>query len=203
MDPVDRTQTSVTLLVLLQDPANASAWQQFALRYRPALLRWCRGQGLQEAEAEDVAQELLMEIHQKLANFVYDPARGRFQSWLKTVACRACLDFVRKRNRQRAVGDSVVAFQLDGQQAQARFEAELERTFAQETLETALAGIQPRVSPHDWLLFQQVTLEERPAGDVAAEQNLSVAAVYMATMRVRKLLKQELERQKRIDHAEP
>src|SRR5262249_744043 len=52
------SQTSLTLMDLLRRyPKDAGAWDRFVRRYRPKIYGWCRDRGLQEADAEDVAQD--------------------------------------------------------------------------------------------------------------------------------------------------
>ena len=66
--------TRVTLLERLRhDPANQAAWNEFVGQYGPTLYRWCRGLGLQEADAEDVTQMVLLRLVAKLRTFAYDP----------------------------------------------------------------------------------------------------------------------------------
>ncbi len=49
--------------------------------------------GLQDADAEDVAQEILLKLARKLRDFSYNP-ESSFRGWLKTVAHHAWRDFV-------------------------------------------------------------------------------------------------------------
>ena len=60
--------------------------------------------GLQDADAEDVAQEILLKLARKLRDFAYDP-KSSFRGWLKTVAHHAWRDFVDGRSRARPAGD--------------------------------------------------------------------------------------------------
>jgi hypothetical protein len=46
--------TSDTLLGWTRDLSGQQAWQEFEARYTPRLLAWCRGKGLQFADAQDV-----------------------------------------------------------------------------------------------------------------------------------------------------
>ena len=82
------SQTSISLMdQLRQSPRNADAWDRFIRRYRPKIYGWCRTWGLQEADAEDVAQEVIAKLAQKMAGFQYDRSRC-FRAWLKTITQR-------------------------------------------------------------------------------------------------------------------
>jgi RNA polymerase sigma-70 factor (ECF subfamily) len=78
--------TCPTLLARLRnDPSNEAAWDEFVEHYGRHIYRWCRQWGLQDADAEDVAQEILLKLARKLRDFAYDP-KSSFRGWLKTVA---------------------------------------------------------------------------------------------------------------------
>ena len=91
------SQTYLTLMDLLrQYPKDAGAWDRFVRRYRPMIYRWCRERGLQEADAEDVAQDVIAILTQKMASFRHDPSR-RFRAWLKTITYHALSDLINPR----------------------------------------------------------------------------------------------------------
>src|SRR5262245_24978589 len=99
--------TRVTLLVRLrQDPTDQAAWDVFVERYGRHIYRWCRQWQLQDADAEDVTQDILVKLARKLRDFAYDPSRS-FRGWLKTLAHHAWRDFVDSPRRARAAaGDN-------------------------------------------------------------------------------------------------
>ena len=101
--------TRVTLLTQLrQDPSDQAGWDEFVERYGRHIYRWCRQWKLQDADAEDVTQDILVKLTQKLRAFAYDPSRS-FRGWLKTVAHHAWRDFDdSRRHARRAAGDSQV-----------------------------------------------------------------------------------------------
>ena len=48
-------ETRASLLIRVRDPADQAAWQEFVEIYRPIILRLACQKGMQEADAEDVA----------------------------------------------------------------------------------------------------------------------------------------------------
>ena len=106
MSPLADSETSLTLMEMLrEDPRNAVAWDRFVRRYYPKIYRWCRSWGLQEADAEDVAQDVIAKLTQKMASFQYDESRC-FRAWLKTITQRVLSDLM--ASRRRAVGDQAI-----------------------------------------------------------------------------------------------
>src|SRR5450432_873818 len=59
--------TRVTLLTQLrQDPSDQAGWDEFVECYGRHIYRWCRQWKLQDADAEDVTQDILLKLTQKL-----------------------------------------------------------------------------------------------------------------------------------------
>ena len=101
--------TSETLLGLLRNsPGDQAAWNQFVERYGPKIFGWCRQWRLQEADAEDVTQNVLLRLARKLRTFAYDP-KSSFRGWLRTLTEHACSDFLADAKRpELASGDTKV-----------------------------------------------------------------------------------------------
>jgi RNA polymerase sigma-70 factor (ECF subfamily) len=193
-DPAN-TSTSPTLLGrLARSPTDQAAWEEFVDRYGPQIDGWCRRWGLQQADAQDVTQNVLVELARQMGEFHYDP-RGSFRAWLKTVAHRTWCKFVEARRRPGlGSGDSAVAALLDSVAAADDLLGRLDEESERELLERAMARVRLRVQPHTWEAFCLLALEEKPGNEVAAQLGMKVAAVYVAKSNVRKMIEEELAR---------
>ena len=81
--------TSASLLLRLRNaPRDQAAWREFVRRYGSLIYGWCRSWSLQEADAQDVTQIVLLKLADKMQAFRYDPALS-FRGWLRTVAHHA------------------------------------------------------------------------------------------------------------------
>ena len=186
--------TRVTLLTQLrQDPSDQAGWDEFVERYGRHIYRWCRQWKLQDADAEDVTQDILVKLTQKLRAFAYDPSRS-FRGWLKTVAHHAWRDFEDNRRRaQSAAGDSQVQELMLTLEAREDLAQKLEEAFDLELLEAAKVRVRLRVAPHTWEAFRLMALEGLPVAEVAARVHLQVAMVYVAKSKVQRMLREEIE----------
>ena len=185
------SRTSLTLLeALRQQPNNASAWEKFVWRYRPMICAWCREWGLQGADAEDVAQDVLARLTEKLAQFQYDPSRC-FRAWLKTVTQHAWSDMIAHRLRG---SDSRMIRRLESLEAQADLKRRFEETFDRELMELAIAHVQAKVTAPTWEAFRLTALEGLSGAEASGRLSVSVAAVFVSKHRVQKLLKEEVRR---------
>jgi len=73
-------ETRESLLLQMRDPGNTTAWEQFCAVYRPAMYRLARRRGLQDAEAEDLAQHVMISVTRSIGQWQKDPARGTFRT---------------------------------------------------------------------------------------------------------------------------
>ena len=85
MDSSSGSHTSPSLLGRLQqEPADQQAWAEFVERYGRRIYGWCRQAQLQEADAEDVTQMVLVQLAKRMRSFAYDPSKS-FRGWLRTL----------------------------------------------------------------------------------------------------------------------
>jgi RNA polymerase sigma factor (sigma-70 family) len=189
------SQTSVSLLGRLrQQPGDQAAWEAFVDRYGPKIFAWCRRWGLQEADAQDVTQDVLLKLAQKIGSFQYDPARS-FRAWLKTLTQHAWSDFLDGRKRARLYpGQLTQDSPLETLPAREDLVQRLDAAFEQELLQEAMLRVQLRVKPHTWEAFRLQALEGLSGAEVAARLDLSVTSVFVARSRVQQMLQKEVEK---------
>jgi RNA polymerase sigma factor (sigma-70 family) len=184
------SKTSLSLMeTLRQRPKDAEAWDRFVKRYRPKIYGWCRTWGLQEADSEDVAQDVISKLTQKMAHFRYDQSRS-FRAWLKTITQHALSDLI--ASRSRAVGSQSMPM-LETVEARADLERRIEEIFNRELLEIAVAKVRPRVAAATWEAFRLMAFDGRTGAEVAEQLGMPVASVFVAKHRVQKLLKQAID----------
>ena len=83
--------TRYSLLARLVDPADAAAWSEFTSIYEEAVLRYSRNRGLQDADAREVVQHVLLAVHQAIGDWKPTGRPGSFRAWLARTAHRICL----------------------------------------------------------------------------------------------------------------
>ncbi len=195
MTDASDSQTNTTLLRRLrQDPTDQEAWSAFVERYGRLIYRWCRHWGLQQADAEDVAQNVLLDLARQMRTFVYDP-KGSFRGWLKTITYRSWCRLIEDHQRPGHVARAPEKLEhLRSEAACADFLQELENESDRELLEYAMRLVRLRVQPHTWEAFRLMALEELPAAVVAERLRINVGTVFVARSKVQKMLQQEVRR---------
>jgi RNA polymerase sigma-70 factor (ECF subfamily) len=188
-------RTSASLLRRVQEgPGDQAAWGAFVERYGPRIYAWCRHWQLQETDAQDVTQDVLLQLVDKLRHFHYDRRRS-FRAWLKTLVHHAWQDFLERRRRAGlGSGDPAVWERLETAAARADLEQQLGEAFDREVLEEALARVRQRVAAHTWEAFRLLTFEGLRGAEVAPRVGMQLTMVYVARSKVHKMLREELER---------
>lgn len=69
-------------------------------RYQPLVVKTCRGFVNSHADAEDLAQEVFIEVYQSLSGFRNE---SRLSTWLYRISVNKSLNFVRKQKRNGVI----------------------------------------------------------------------------------------------------
>ena len=175
-------ETRPSLLQMLNSENDQQAWSEFTEIYSPVIYRYCRKKGLQEADALEVLQEVLLQVYQYIASFDYDPDRGRFRAWLQTVThSRLCRFWKKKADQKECTGQEET---LDQKEAEQFFGSEVVYQITQLALKEIRTGFQPDT----WSAFELTWVEQQDVEDVASSLGRSVGWVYVAKSRVLKKL---------------
>lgn len=186
-------ETSQSLLQRLQTQQDSQAWQRLVAVYEPWLRGWLRQRQLQPADADDLVQDILMVVHQKLPAFVHNGQTGAFRAWFRTILVNQVRHFLRTRRHRQALleGCRQALEQLEDQDSDASRQWELEHD--QQLVRRLLAAVQGDFQPQTWQVFRLLVLEDRPAAEVADVCGIQRNAVYVAKARVLARLRQELD----------
>jgi len=184
--------TSTTLVLRLQrSPSDQAAWTDFVERYGRRIKGWCQQWGLQEADAQDVAQTVLLRLLRAMHSFRYDPQQS-FRGWLKTVTHHAWQDWVRGQRQIARGGESQPDDPLQSIAARDDLAVWMEGTYEQELMDEAFVRVRPRVQPQTWQAFCLTTYEGLSGAEAAARLGMPVTSVYKAKSNIRKLLEAEV-----------
>jgi len=189
MDPASASSplgpvTSTTLLKGLEDPANQTVWQQYVGRYRPLIVRYAKKLDVPAEEAEDIAQATLLAFSKSYRAGKYERAKGRLSSWLFGIAKNEIRSSDRARRGRLAAGSTEAEEGIAALAAEDELEELWEREWRDAVFWECLKLVRSEVKPETMRAFERFALDERPAGEVAAELGLTQNAVFGAKRRV-------------------
>jgi RNA polymerase sigma-70 factor (ECF subfamily) len=194
---VESQNTRSSLLVRLRDPRDDLAWVEFTEIYRPFISDFARKRGLQEADVEDLAQEVFRAVARAIERYDPDPALGTFRGWLFRITNNLMINLLAAQSRHpRGSGDT--AFQRvfeeipDDQTGgdSVLFETEYRRHL----LAWAARRARGSFSDAAWQAFWLTGVEGQPAARVAQSLGMSVGTIYQYKSRVVARIRREIER---------
>jgi RNA polymerase sigma-70 factor (ECF subfamily) len=189
-DP-DMEETSASLLWRLSHQPDPQSWKRFFDLYSPWIYAWLRRRHfLAHHDAEDLVQDVLGTVAREMPGFAYDPHKGKFRSWLRTITVNRLRALRKKGRRLHPAADGMLDQLADPHSGLSHlWDREYERHVASRLLEL----IEPEFEPITWQAFRRYVQDEAPVDVVAAELGLTRNAVYIAKSRVLRRLRQELQ----------
>ncbi len=184
------------LASLMQETSREESWPIFVEKYGQLLHKWSLRWGANEHDAEEVVQETLLTIYQKLV--LYRKQDGvYFRSWLKKIAYRCWLGIVRTNaidnvTNARSTLENGWLHALARAEARDDLLAEFDRMATEEILEIASRRIAARVEASTWHCYQLTYFEGLSSKQVAELLGMNAPAVLMAISRVRQMLRKEI-----------
>ena len=188
-------ETRASLLIRLRDRRNSQAWSEFVDIYEPLIHRLARRQGLQDADACDLTQQVLMAVAAKVETWDPNRSKGSFRAWVSQVARNLTVNMlVSRRRHPLGTGDSNIHDLLNQKPATtaedtAAFDAEYRRRI----FHYAAEQVRKEFRAKTWAAFWDSCVEGQRVQEVARRLGMSVGAVYIARSRVLARLRQRIQ----------
>jgi RNA polymerase sigma-70 factor (ECF subfamily) len=190
---ISHSTTHASLLARLSGGADRGAWAEFFDRYADLIRGFARQLNLQPAECDDILQDVLLALTKSMPDFVYDPAKGKFRSYLKTVVLHA----IYRRSCQKVGPISLENLEAltDAATIDETVEAGWEAEWRQYHLRLAMKTIASEFNESDRQAFESYALAAADARDTAESLGMSVDQVYQAKSRILRRLAELIEQQ--------
>lgn len=180
------TVTNTELLNGLRRSDNRMVWQQFVERYQPVIERYAVRFGLSQADAQDAAQQALIEFSASYQAGKYDREQGRLRSWLFGIARNQMRNLRRKRGRgERQVIDETNATGFfDRLPDDDELEKAWDEEWRQSVVRQCLEEVRREVDAKTIEAFELFAWKGFSAQEVAARLEMTPNAVFIAKHRV-------------------
>jgi len=193
------TGTRRSLLTRLKNWDDSEGWREFFDTYGKLIYRFAMKAGLCDAESQDVVQETLLVVAKQMPAFRYDAAKGSFRRWLFNQARWRIADAFRKRQRpnlvQRASDDPSTGtgeMERIPDSSAEKLEAVWDSEWRENQLARALERVKAKVSQRQYQMFHLFTVQGWSMTEITRTLKVNRAQVYMAKMRLSKLVKAEM-----------
>jgi RNA polymerase sigma-70 factor (ECF subfamily) len=177
--------TRLSLLDRVRNLGDGRSWSEFHAIYYPLIFSYLRKLGLEEHDAEDVAQEVFERLMEILPKFTLNRKRGRFRTYLWKLTYNALLARARWKNvRERAEQEWVRRFCEADESRSRKDEGIFELEHRRRIFAVVLPGARARASETAWACFHGRLVQRRPAAEIAAELGITENNVYVHSSRV-------------------
>ena len=171
----------------IRDSSDTVAWNDFVSIYTPLIYDYSRRRRLQDSDASDVCQTVLLSLARSISGFQYDRSKGTFRSWLYTITHNEILKSYRKRGATDVVG-------LDDAEASDSLcdtdEDHWNRQHERHLFEWATKKVRQEFQQKTWHAFWMVAVDGHSVAETAASLGISTGATYIAKSRVTARLRQ-------------
>lgn len=177
--------TRSSLLFRVRDTTDSVAWAEFVHIYAPLIHAYGLKRGLQDADAADLAQDVLTAISKVIQSFDYEPDRGSFRGWLFTITLNRLRKLVNQRQSQfHGSGESGVRDLLNQFPDAETAEEEWNREHEDRLFRWASEYVKDEVSPSTWSAFWHTAVLDQDPKQVAESLGMSTGAIYVSKSRV-------------------
>ena len=180
------TETSISLLERLRDPADGDAWRRLVDLYSPLIAGWLRRHGVPRSDVDDLVQDVLGVVVRRVPEFRHNRRVGAFRHWLRSILVNCLRESGRaQRHRPATPGSTDLASILDQLEDPG---SDLSRLWDREhdchVARRLMQWTEPEFQPGTWRAFRRQVLEGASAAEVAAEMGTTVNAALIAKSRV-------------------
>jgi RNA polymerase sigma-70 factor (ECF subfamily) len=196
----DFPDTRDSLLVQVRSAENRQAWNEFVSMYRPVIYRLARHKGLQDADAQDLIQQVFMAVASSISRWERNHESVRFRNWLGRVARNAIINALARQPRDRGAGSSSVQMLLaDHPNTSSADEIQLNQEYRREIFARAAREVQGCIAAETWRAFEATVVQGQSIVEVAAELGKPVGSIYAARSRVMRQLREAVRELEKSD----
>lgn len=189
-------ETRESLILRLPSATDADAWHEFVSIYEPFVYRFARRGGLQDADARELVQNVMLSVARAVGRWRCDKNVGKFRTWLFRIARNQLIDISGRLKRQitSGGGTSMVGLLEQTPQLDGWGEDEVKLAHRRELFQWAVNRVKGAVKELTWRAFWLTAIENFSVESAAKQLQLSTGAVYIARSRVFARLREEVRR---------
>lgn len=189
--------TRRSLISRLRNRQDDDSWRDFFQTYWKLIYSFAIRSGCTDAEAEEVVQETVISLANKMPEYRYEPAECSFKGWLMHVTQWRVVDQLRKRRRAAEPlptggegGEESPAFASSGA-------SELETLWDQEweknLMDAAMERVKRKINAEHYQIFHLLLVKGQAPAKVASLLKINAAKVYLVKHRVAGLVQKEIQ----------
>jgi len=167
--------TSKTLLDRIA-AGDEISWDEFYARYSGIIRELAKFEGLDDAEADDICQQVMLQFFKQSKTFKFDPDIARFRTYFGKIIQSKIASYYRG-NKEDPTDE--IEVEDEKRPTEKLFLTEWRKMILKE----AERELKNRVAPETFQAYELYAVQNRPVEKVAAYLDCSVNQVYQAKKR--------------------
>jgi RNA polymerase sigma-70 factor, ECF subfamily len=189
----DIPDTRDSLLLRAANHCDFAAWEQFAKLYRPVVYGVARKNGLQDADAQDVAQQVMISVSKALPTWERRDENIRFRHWLLRIARNATINMLTRRPMDRAVGGTGI-LEADIAESECHLDSQIDHEYRRQLFRLAAEQVQAQSDETTWQAFALTTIEGISIAEASRKLDRTEAVIYASRSRIMRRLRDAVKR---------
>ena len=155
--------------------SDEAAWQLFRDTYRPLIYHCAKQHGLTPEDYPELEQIVLLSFFRVNPNFVYDPQKGKFRSYLGIIM-KNCVSSILRHKKQRAEMNK--ALETQEKKLDDSFEEEWNREWKIHLFWLSMKNAAEQMPEKVFKAFELLEIKGQKAAEVASALGISIPSVY-------------------------
>jgi RNA polymerase sigma-70 factor, ECF subfamily len=199
-DESGRTRPSV--LARLRG-CDEQGWQTFFDTYYRLMYAAVARRSIPPHDTEDIVAQIVEGVARRIPDFVYDPAKCRFRTWLFRIVEKRVAEYFRTRARRLPQASSTELVEYERRleemsDPKAREpDQHWDEAWEANQIQVAVDRVRKRADPRYMQLYLYSEMEGHSVAETAAHFGTATAHVSQARLRVGRMLREEGERLRR------
>jgi RNA polymerase sigma-70 factor (ECF subfamily) len=183
--------TRKTLIMRARDKSDEHAWDDFVNYYKDFIQMVLAKMGLSGSECDDLTQETLISLWEKLPELNYNKEKAKFRTWLSRVIKNKAIDYFRKISTQNKLKQNYSKEQ-EAQLESDETDEMIQQEWEIHLIKLALNRISSRFSENSLKTFE-LAMEGLDDHEIAKKLNQQPNTINKLKNRIKKRLIQEVE----------
>lgn len=186
--------TEKSLLIRAKN-GSEQAWEKMVEVYRPMIFHWLIQHDVVRQDAEDISQDILITMIERLSDFEHNGNPGAFRSWLRMMVVNRSRAFWRARGyRPKATGATDFHNMLkELEDPQSQLSGQWNQQHNEHVLRSVLRMLRNEFEQRTLHAFELVVMQGKTTKEAADALQMSVGAIYVARSRVLRRVREEVE----------
>lgn len=189
--PATAPETRASLILRLQNVDDVTAWEEFVEIYAPVVFQVSRARGFQEADADNLVQEVLFAVARSVTKWLERDDRGGFRAWLLSIARNEAAEmFTSKGTRPLGMDGDEGTRMLNALPGRDEISSQLDLAYERAVFQWAADKVQKSVAPQTWQAFWLTRVEGLSVAEAARKLGTRPGNIYFSCSRVMARIKE-------------